>query len=113
MHQGGARAALGVVQELHPNKNHINKTQLTTLFDRFWSTYPRKVKKPNAFKAWLKIKPDKQLTEEIIEGVEKYKQTEGWKQEDGKFIPHPATFLNGRQWEDEIDVESESECPFE
>lgn len=70
------------------------------LFDRFWSTYPRKVAKPEGMKAWLKLKPDAKLAEQIIAGVEQAKQSRDWTKDDGQFIPHPSTFLNQRRWED-------------
>ncbi len=74
---------------------------LPARFDRFWSAYPNKVKKPNALKAFTKINPDDALTDAIIAGVERYKTTRKWLDDGGEFIPHPATFLNARQWEDQ------------
>lgn len=72
------------------------------LFRRFWSTYPRKVAKVDARKAWGKLRPDAALAERIIAGVESYAATEQWRREGGRYIPNPATFLNKRRWEDEI-----------
>ena len=39
----------------------------------------------------------------MIEAINKFKKTEDWKKEDGKFIPYPATWLNGGRWKAEID----------
>jgi len=74
-----------------------------TVFARFWSAYPKKVAKVDARRAWAKLRPDAALVERIIAGVERYAGTEGWTKDGGRFIPHPATFLNKRRWDDEIE----------
>lgn len=75
-------------------------------FNKFWTEYPRKTAKAVAQRAWLKIKPNEKLLNEILEGLRKYKNTDQWK--DPRYIPHPATFLNQRRWEDEITEEKET-----
>ncbi len=71
------------------------------LFDRFWAVYPRKAGKDAAIKAWGKIKPDAQLTDVIVKAVENQRCSEQWRRDNGQYIPYPATWLNGRRWEDE------------
>lgn len=71
-------------------------------FARFWQAYPRKVAKPAALKAWEKLKPDDLLAERICRAVGAQAATDQWRKDGGAFIPHPATWLNGRRWEDEI-----------
>jgi len=73
-------------------------------FAIFWHRYPRKVAKQKAMQVWLKLSPDEKLMKEIMDGLEKYIKSDGWKRDDGRYIPHPTTFLNQRRWEDEIDV---------
>jgi len=68
-------------------------------FDLFWSAYPRKTAKGNAENSWKKIKPDQKLVADIIAAIAKQKPS--WT--DPKFIPHPATWLNGKRWLDDID----------
>lgn len=72
-------------------------------FAEFWSVYPKKKAKQDAIKAWDKIKPDEALGKAIIKAVEAQKLTKDWKKDGGAFIPYPATYLNGRRWEDEED----------
>jgi hypothetical protein len=36
--------------------------------------------------------------------VDAQRRTPGWLEADGQFIPHPASWLNGRRWEDELPV---------
>lgn len=70
-------------------------------FDDFWSAYPKKKAKEDARKAWAKLKPDEALVKTIIADVEAQSRSEDWKKEKGKYIPYPATYLNGKRWEDE------------
>lgn len=73
-------------------------------FEKFWEAYPRKVAKQNAYKWFLKHKPNEELLEKILTAIEKYKKTEQWQKDGGQFVPHPTTWLNGKRWEDEIIV---------
>ena len=57
-------------------------------------------KKP-AKKAWVKIKPDDGLVENILSAVEKQKQRKQWQQK--QFIPYPSTWLNQERWKDEVE----------
>ena len=70
-------------------------------FATFWTQYPRKVAKPQALKAWKKIKPAGQLLADLMAALEKQNTNADWQKDGGQFIPHPATWLNGRRWEDE------------
>jgi hypothetical protein len=80
------------------NKNKNKDKCLKEGFDLFWSAYPRKQGKQDARKAFEKadVSLDTILTE-----LEKQKGMADWQEDGGKYIPHPATWLNGRRWEDE------------
>lgn len=67
----------------------------------FWRIYPRKVARMDAEKAWAKI----QLGDhpKILAALERHKQSDQWTRDNGRFIVYPATYLNGRRWEDELD----------
>jgi DNA replication protein DnaC len=75
-----------------------------TFFDQFWSAYPKKKAKQDALKAWKKITPipDQTFLDTILAALKAAKASEEWTKDGGKFIPYPATWLNGRRWEDEI-----------
>jgi hypothetical protein len=70
-------------------------------FADFWSAYPKKVAKPKALKAWKKIKPAGQVLASLMAALEKQKASTDWLKDAGQFIPFPASWLNGRRWEDE------------
>lgn len=72
------------------------------LFERFWVDYPRKINKKNAQKIWDKLKVTPELYQKIIVALDQQKKTDQWK--NPQYIPHPATWLNGERWNDEVDV---------
>ncbi|MDI9418754.1 MAG: hypothetical protein QM399_01065 [Bacillota bacterium] len=71
------------------------------LFDEFWAQYPKKRSKGQAERTWVKIKPDEQLFEAIMAGLERAKTSVEWQKDGGQYIPHPSTWLNAKGWEDE------------
>ena len=95
------------------NKNNDNDNEVTSHvtsnvtyhvtsedFGRFWEVYPKKKGKGDAEKAFRKANVDVDV---LINAVNRQKQSEDWLKEDGRFIPYPATWINGRRWEDEPD----------
>jgi len=72
-------------------------------FADFWQRYPRKCAKKDALKAWQRISPS--LYASILEAIEKHKRSEDWRRDGGRYIPYPATWLNGERWEDDLTVE--------
>ena len=91
------------------NKNEKNdkKDNIKTIpplrksFDLFWSTYPKKKSKGQAEKIWNRIKPNEQLVAIMIAKIKQAMTSEDWLKNNGQFIPHPATWLNAKGWEDE------------
>lgn len=71
-------------------------------FKTFWSSYPRKVAKAKAVKAWAKLSPSKELRQTIMAALEVHKKSPDWLKDGVRFIPHPASWINGRRWEDEV-----------
>ena len=76
-------------------------TESEMLFERFWSAYPRRQYKDRARKAWAKLGPDLALCRRMSEALAIQKRSAQWTEAGGKYIPHPATWLNGRCWEDD------------
>lgn len=87
-------------------KESAEKTLLKNSFERFWTVYPRKTAKQQALKAWLKLKPSEELVKTMLSALEKQKQSDQWKKDNGQFVPFPATWLNGRRWEDDLTCSS-------
>jgi hypothetical protein len=72
-------------------------------FRRFWECYPKKVNKAAAIRAWKKEAAIvREVQEKIMAALVLHKQQYGWRKDNGQYIPNPATWLNGRRWEDEL-----------
>lgn len=75
-------------------------------FTAFYEAYPRKVSRAAAERAWEKLAPAADLRAAVMAGLEAQKAAPRWKalldKGEKEFIPHPATWLNQRRWEDEV-----------
>jgi hypothetical protein len=69
-------------------------------FDAFWSAYPRKQAKGAAIKAYARLRADDALQAALLAAIALQATTEQWTKDGGQFIPMPASWLNGRRWED-------------
>ena len=90
------------VKESKVKKSKVKESNNNPLFDRFWEAYPRKVAKPVALKRFMEIDPDEETLQKMLTAIEKSKRSEQWTKDNGQFIPHPATWLHQRRWEDDI-----------
>jgi hypothetical protein len=74
------------------NKEEIKNT--CAIFDQFWAIYPRKTGKQAASKSFAKLSNADQ--QEAVNNISRlYSQTPV------QFVPHAATYLNGKRWEDQ------------
>lgn len=99
--RAGVDSTLIYINENRNKKEKIQKKKNLDDFEKFWHAYPRKVAKANAQKAFEKLNPGPELLNVMLEMLEQQKRWDAWRQDGGRFIPHPATWLNGRRWEDE------------
>lgn len=79
-------------------------------FDEFYKAYPRKVGKTPARKAWNKIKPSER--DAIFTALESQIKARHLRTDEPDYIPHPATWLNQRRWEDEIKTAGQRASPM-
>jgi hypothetical protein len=69
-------------------------------FQFFWKEYPKKAGKGDAWRAWKKLNPNDDIARSIIISVREHSKTTQWRKENGQYIPNPATFINGRRFDD-------------
>jgi predicted phage replisome organizer len=110
--KGGKNKTLHCNNKMLPNvtcngeidiDTHIEKDiDYTLYFETFWTKYPRKTAKKDAIKAWNKIKLTDSLLSVIMDGLENAIKSVDWVKDGGKFIPYPASWLNGERWTDEV-----------
>ncbi|MDA8651054.1 helix-turn-helix domain-containing protein [Porticoccaceae bacterium] len=84
--------------------NQINKPLMgeSELFNFFFEQYPKQVGRKQALSEWNKLNlTEKDLNKIIINITDRL--TQGvWSLETKQFIPHPANYLSGEQWDDEL-----------
>ena len=109
-----------IKKEGYGEKEKINSNGYITpnYFEKFWAVYPRKVDKGKALTKWnsLCTKGNKRPKwVEIKKAILSQMKSERW--QTGKFIPHPATWLNQSRWLDDpnemknFDREETPKCP--
>lgn len=74
-------------------------------FDRFWSEYPKKRSKGDAYKAWRATKERRPDIEKIVKAVKVLRASDDWRRDGGQYIPYPGTWLRAWGWEDVPDVD--------
>ena len=82
-------------------------------FDQFWKAYPRKAAKQEAVKAFKKLEDPADLMPTILAAIEAQRKAYDWEREDGRYIPFPASWLNGRRWEDKLECEIDRRPTYE
>lgn len=70
-------------------------------FDDFWAAYPRKIGKGESIKVWIKVHPPLQ---QVLATLEWQCASGEWTRDGGRYIPHPATWLNRAGWDDQQTV---------
>lgn len=106
-------------QQVSTNKNVKNdknvenvKNELNTYtgeFEKFWTSYPRKIGKKDCFKTWTRLLKNGESVDLLIKCAENYSvQCTKLKTEE-RFIKHPKTFLNEERYKDHEKEDQENE----
>lgn len=111
---GCANIAQGDMQNLHEggyaNIAHHNNRAVKKekedninngLFEEFWKLYPKKRKKSEARKKFMRIKDEE--IEKIMSWLNRYLDYWRKKGTEMQYIPDPTTWINQERWNDEID----------
>lgn len=77
------------------------ETETDISFSAFWSAYPRKVAKPEAIKAFRRLNPSEAVLRSMLAAIAEQGLAERVEKGEGRFVCHPATWINERRWEDE------------
>lgn len=96
-------SAVGTTDTLKNRSLKNNNTMNAEGFDAFWKAYPKKRDRNDAAEAWKSLDPDAELQARILVAVEAQKQSREWREENGRYITHPAKWLNDQRWEDIIE----------
>lgn len=82
-------------------KRRDNPIVPSAKFAEFWNIYPgpRKQDKAKCLKVWERERLET-VADQVLLHVSAMKTSPQWKDQDGRFIPAPLTYLNGRRFED-------------
>lgn len=80
--------------------NNVEQMQIDVLFEDFWATYPRKEKKKEAQRIWIRDKLERKADMIIDDIRQRQLRHDRWV--DRQFVPLPSTYLNNESWNDEI-----------
>lgn len=83
-----------------PKHKQAKTPETDEQFKQFWTAYPNKKSKATAYNAWKRLTPDAKLMEQMLKALDQQKLSRQWAEDGGRYIPYPATWLNGHRWED-------------
>lgn len=73
-----------------------------TLFERFFTAYPRKEAKEPARAVWHQLWRRGALPalDHLLAALDRFRASTGWIREHGRFVPYLVNWLRGRRWAD-------------
>jgi len=75
-------------------------------FEHFWRAYPKRLGKGAAEKAFDKAcgkgTAALEVLPKLLKAIDAQRKTPQWLKDGGQYIPYPATWLNQRRWEDDV-----------
>jgi hypothetical protein len=74
---------------------------LRVRYDTFWAAYPKKFGHEAAWREWQALAPSPALTAQMLDALVWQTHQDTWVSAGGRYVPHPATWLRDRRWEDE------------
>jgi uncharacterized protein YdaU (DUF1376 family) len=95
-----------IVPQENSRDGEVPPVDSSRLFRRFWEAYPNKIQEETTLQTWLSLPMTEKLFGEIMAGLERYKGSELWNKDGGKYIAAPTTFLRGnaksmgKMWKD-------------
>lgn len=89
----------------NPPKGGRKRSDYSQAFEAFWTIYPNRQGKANAWKSWQKIGAEER---EIVmaDVINRSASHWPWIKDGGAYVPHASSYLNQRRWEDDIQEQS-------
>jgi hypothetical protein len=75
-------------------------TEYSAEFMEFWTAYPRRVRKKDAFKHWKPVIAKGASAAEIVTAANAYSAAMGYLERAPDMIMHPQTFIMADRWRD-------------
>ena len=90
----------GPSQQSEEESERDEPEKLPKGFAEFWAAYPdhRRVKKARAVRAWKRMRPP---VDKVLAALAWQVKSEDWTKDGRSYVPHPSSYLNAGQWEDQ------------
>ena len=104
------RTTKGQPKDTYKNDKNDKNNIYGQNFLSFWKEYPYRMAKKKAQEAFQKLEKGEdieKLLPILLDAIEKQAKAKEIQKAKGGFVsewPYPATWLNGKRWEDEIDI---------
>ena len=73
-------------------------------FESFWAAYPKKEAKELARSVWHRLWRQGVISVAVLtEALRRFRETDSWNREGGRYVPQLVNWLRGRRWLDELD----------
>lgn len=110
----GSAGSIGLFSTDVPTSREVRteqepKIRATTAFDDWWLTYPRKIGKPAAQRAWNRITRkgvDVDAVEVLVVALRQWNDHWTKAKTETQYVPHAATWLNQERYNDDPTVPS-------
>lgn len=78
------------------------------VFEKFWAAYPRKEAKELARAVWHRLWRRGVLPalDVLLQILGRFRESQGWQRERGRFVPQLVNWLKGQRWQDEVPAPS-------
>lgn len=100
--EGNAGTVTKTVSDALPRKEKKRKEVDINLdgFEDWYSQYPKKLKRAEAEVAWSRmVDADRKAA---MDALPSHVALQSWNDDGGQYIPYPASWLNGKRWQDEL-----------
>ena len=74
-------------------------------FEELWKLWPKKIKKRDAYDAWIRKPHTAPPHGEMLAIVGRHAEWHRRNSSGSKYVPNLAAWFDGRRWEDELDEE--------
>ena len=73
-------------------------------FESFWAAYPKKEAKELARSVWHRLWRQGAISvAALVEALHRFRETDSWNREGGRYVPQLVNWLRGQRWLDELD----------
>jgi hypothetical protein len=97
-----------VETETETETEGVNESSGSDGFETFYRAYPRRAARKDAERAFNKAKLGSNGLAVVLSDIQRRLNSGEWLTTKTQFIPLPASYLNGRRWEDEVPVGSQA-----